>query len=125
MPPRKSTPAKKKRLCDDLWRKLIVSRRVCERCGDTYGQFEAAHIVRRRFSHTRTDETNGWCLCHECHGRVDGVASNFMHLVDKTIGPEKLHELEQKSLDRSKKDWFAEHERLKALVRSSAASQES
>lgn len=114
---RKGTPSSKKRLCDDIWRKLIVAPGQCERCGLALGPFEAAHIVRRRFSWTRTDERNGWCLCRHCHRSVDTHASAFMELVVATVGLDCLAALEAKSMNRAKFDWWAEHERLKALVR--------
>lgn len=117
MTPRKSTPRLKKRLCDDLWRRLIVAPQQCARCGTTTGPFEAAHIVRRRFSWTRSNLNNGWCLCHACHTTVDTQASAFYALVRETIGMLALEQLEHLSLRRDKFDWWAEHERLKAHVK--------
>lgn len=118
MPPRrKATASSKKRLCDDLVRKLVVSRGRCERCGDVNGPFQCCHIIRRRFSHTRSELTNLWCLDAQCHLTVDTYQTEFLRLVEKTIGLDALRELELKSQERSKFDWFVRHEELKALVK--------
>lgn len=117
MTARRGTPSSKKRLCDDLWRDIIRAPQRCARCGSTDGPFEAAHVIRRRYAHTRTDELNGWCLDSKCHRIIDTYTSEFFALVEQTIGLDAHHELEVKSMNRAKKDWFQEHDRLKALVK--------
>lgn len=114
--PRKPTPSALKRNCDDRVRAIIRSRDVCERCGDRRGPFEHAHVIRRRYSWTRTDERNGWCLCRPCHRDVDTYITEFNALVDDTIGWELYEELEEKSRRREKFDWVQELDRLKALA---------
>ena len=109
------TPGQNKRNCDDRVRDLVRSRGYCERCGNRSGPFEHAHIIRRRYSWTRTDERNGWCLCHCCHETVDSSVTEFNALVRGTIGWELFRELEAKSQRRDKFDWAAEVVRLKSL----------
>jgi hypothetical protein len=101
--------------CDTRMRKWIHARGQCQRCGDRRGPFECAHIVRRSRSWTRTDERNAWCLCHDCHRTVDTVQSEFLKLVEQTIGMALLEELERKSLQGGKFDWAAELVRWKQM----------
>lgn len=114
--PRKSTPSNMRRNCDDRMRKFIVARGQCQRCGDYAGPFECAHIVRRRYAWTRTDERNAWCLCIPCHRTVDTRASVFDNLVEETIGSAVLVELEEKAARREKFDWAKELERWKEMA---------
>lgn len=114
-----------RRNCVDRMRKYIHARGYCERCGKTSGPFECAHIVRCGHAWTRTDERNAWCLCHDCHRTVDTTKTEFMALVDKTIGRDLLEELEKKSQrgfrgpngePGEKFDWQAELDRWKAMA---------
>lgn len=118
---KKPTPLANKRNADDRVRDIVRAKNRCERCGRSSGPFEHAHIIRRRYAWTRTDERNGWCLCHDCHSLVDGYASEFNALVGVTIGWELHAELEAKSKRRDKFDWAAEVARLKALAKDVAA----
>lgn len=99
-----------------LYSRLIRSRSVCERCGDNDGPFDAAHIVRRRYSATRCHPDNAWCLCRSCHRLVDEDAYEFMQLVEKTIGVERYQELRKLAHAgtgmSSKAFWRRERERL-------------
>ena len=52
---------------------MVVRARAgyrCERCGTTDGQLQCAHIVSRRYTATRVDPFNAWCLCASCHRRL-------------------------------------------------------
>lgn len=113
---KKPTRSNLRRNCDDRVRKIVVAHGECERCGWTAGPFEAAHVIRRRYSWTRTDERNLWCLCRPCHQTIDTYVSAFNALVEATIGWDLHAELEEKSRKREKFDWSAELERLKALA---------
>ena len=44
----------------------VRARGACERCGAATN-LQCAHIVSRRYSATRCDLTNAWCLCAGCH----------------------------------------------------------
>jgi hypothetical protein len=112
---RKPTPSNLRRNCDDRMRKYIHARGQCERCGTTTGPFECAHIIRRRYSWTRTDERNAWCLCEWCHDIVDMHLTQFNALIEKTIGWEMYAALELRSKKREKFDWAEELERWKAM----------
>ena len=101
------------RLCSQI----VRSKGKCERCGDTDSPHDHAHIIRRTYAATRTDEQNGWCLCKKCHYMVDNFGDEFAALVVKTLGWDGYMALKKKALDgvRVKMDWPAEVERLKAL----------
>jgi hypothetical protein len=68
---RREKPSTHKRVATELHSKIVRSRGMCERCGDTRGPFDAAHIVPRRYSATRTRLDNAWCLCRPCHTYLD------------------------------------------------------
>lgn len=67
---------------------LVVRQRgLCARCGErNYSLLQCAHIIPRRYSVTRCDPANAWCLCAGCHLRTTEWASEHMALVDATIG---------------------------------------
>lgn len=95
---------------------IVRSVGRCERCNSTLN-LQCAHIIRRTYSATRTDETNGWCLCAKCHFRLDNAADEFMCFVVATIGMDEFDRLKRKALDGvgKKFDWEAELERLRAI----------
>jgi len=105
-------------LSDVLHSRIIRRHQQCERCHDTTGPFDCAHIVRRRYSATRCDEDNSWCLCRSCHVKVDGDPAEFIDLVDATIGRDKYQELRTKANGghgtTSTLFWRGERERLTA-----------
>lgn len=113
---RKSTPSNMRLNCDRRMRAYIVAPGRCERCGTSSGPFECAHIIRRRYSWTRSDERNAWCLCRPCHEMVDTHFTDFQSLIEDTIGWELFVELEEKSKRRDKFDWALELNRWKALA---------
>lgn len=103
---------------DLLFSRIVRSRGKCERCGDTRGPFDTAHIVKRRYSATRCIEDNAWCLDRTCHRTVDEWANELMDLVDRTIGRERYIELcitaQAGHQTTSTLFWRAERERLEA-----------
>jgi 5-methylcytosine-specific restriction endonuclease McrA len=54
---------------DDLWRRIIRTPCVCERCGQESEEkdFEADHVVSRGNLRLRWNLLNGVCLCIVCH----------------------------------------------------------
>lgn len=73
---------------DRLASKLVRSRGHCERCGSTF-LLEAAHIVPRRYEHTRFDPDNLLCLCKRCHVFFTGHPKDFRAYV----GPDRWRAL--------------------------------
>lgn len=76
-----------------LHSKVVRQRGACERCGQSSGPFDAAHIIPRRYAATRCDAANAWCLCKGCHLRTTEWASEHMALVERTIGLDAYEEL--------------------------------
>ena len=103
---------------------LVRSRGRCERCGEArYEKLTTAHIIRRSYTATRTDESASWCLCYSCHRLTEDFPREFMALVEQTIGMERYEELERLAragMKRSQADWHAEVLRLESLLRSAA-----
>lgn len=49
------------------WRKEVLKRGVCERCGSK-DELDAHHVMTwAEYPKGRADLNNGMCLCHECH----------------------------------------------------------
>lgn len=98
---------------------VVRARGACERCGST-SSLQAAHIVSRRYSATRTDERNAWCLCASCHFFL--THNPFEHVVfaHRTIGEVVYAELREKALSNLRPwkpaDWQAEVDRLEGLL---------
>ena len=115
---------------DLYFSKVVRARGHCERCGNTSGPFEAAHIIRRRYVGDpdgiglRTNEDNAWCLCPPCHRTVDLDPVAFVNLVNDTLGDAKYSELLhiRNALHRPwrESDWVKERQRLLALLKASA-----
>lgn len=116
---RKKTDAgKAKAEADRLCGLVVRSRGACERCGKAGPGLQWAHIVRRNYAATRTDETNAWALCPSCHWLTEKEADEFMALVERTIGLDHFYALKAKAkagVKTSAAFWQAECERLGAI----------
>lgn len=99
-----------------LHAQLVRARGRCERCGSDQN-LQCAHIRSRRFSATRTDLTNAWCLCAGCHFLTGDDPDEFLALVKRTIGRAAFNRLKARSLETAKVDWDAEAKRLAGLWR--------
>lgn len=119
---RKITKAKRaKGKADRLFSLLIRSRGACEKCGERdYAKLQCAHIIGRRYSATRTDERNAWCLCARCHLRLTDHPDEHVAFTLQTIGPEVFDELKAEALAGIKGGpeafWESEVVRLQALL---------
>ena len=54
--------------------------------GDCGGPLHCAHIIRRRYSATRTYLPNGLCLCQRHHTHVDSHALDLVRICDAVNG---------------------------------------
>jgi hypothetical protein len=100
---------------------LVRSRGMCQRCGERdYSKLQCAHIVSRRFSATRTDENNAWCLCARCHMHLTTWPNEHVAFAWATHGEDGYAALREKALSNLRPwkpaDWQAEVERLEALL---------
>jgi len=79
---------------------------------------DAAHIIGRTFSHTRTDVDNAFALCAQCHRHFTNWADDWMRFVDQMIGRAEYDRLKAKAQAgvNQKFDWFEECDRLRSLA---------
>lgn len=103
-----------------LHSQIVRSRGYCENCGNAYlstgSKLECAHIVSRRFSRTRTDTTNAFCLCSKCHMRFTEWPLEFAAFVVQEIGQDGYDLLVRRAHSTEKVDWFDELDRLRAVA---------
>ena len=61
------TPRKKlEKKADALFRDIVKSDGICEKCGSR--EFlQCAHVVSRSYKQVRWDFNNAYCLCRKCH----------------------------------------------------------
>lgn len=87
-------------------------------CGCGRYATDAAHIVGRVYSHTRTDTDNALALAAECHRRFTNWPDEWLTFLDQLIGREEYDRLKRKAQDgvAVKFDWYTELDRLKALA---------
>lgn len=100
--------------CDALFSKIIRSAGVCNRCGSR-DWLQTAHIISRRYSNTRCDIRNAWCLCAGCHRRLTDWPREHSRYITETIGSEAYEELRAKAESFEKVDWSIEYEKLKEI----------
>ena len=105
-----------KKKCDLLFSKIIRYPGVCERCQNTVN-LQCAHIISRRYSATRTNLDNAWCLCAKCHMRLTEWPREHSHFITETIGGEKYDELRQLAETPTKVSWEEELLRLRQVAR--------
>jgi len=107
--------AKKK--ADRLFSRLVREHGRCEHCGSlgTSVQLQCAHWISRRYSHTRTDLANAFCLCAACHRWFTDHPTEFGRWAIGRRGEDTYQRLLRQSQDRSKFDWTVEVARLEAL----------
>jgi len=95
---------------------IIRSHGRCERCGSGH-VLQCAHIISRKYSWTRTDLENAFCLCASCHRFfTDNPVEFGIFTIDK-IGDDKFDELIQKRNSIDKFDWEEEAERLNTIAK--------
>lgn len=103
--------------CDEIFGKIIRSKGACERCGRRPPdvQLQTAHIISRRYSATRTDENNAFCLCAADHRYYTDWPKEFSDFVTEKLGDENYQRLKAKAQAVTKVDWSIELERLKKI----------
>lgn len=102
--------------CDKLFSRIVRDVGKCQRCGQT-DNLQTAHIIGRKYSATRTDLNNAWCLCATCHRRLTDWPREHSHYITETIGSAKYDELRNKAEQVTKMNWEDEYERLKEIAK--------
>lgn len=110
---------------DRLWSDVVRARDGrCRNCGHAGHRnarglpvkgLEAAHIIRRGYGHTRTDERNGVSLCPTCHAMFTHNPEVWEAWVPTEIGEELFSELRTKAKRTDHVDWDAEVSRLASI----------
>ena len=116
MPPRKPTPRASKRAADVLFSKAIRTLRDyrCEACGrQGTSNIQCAHWLSRRYSWTRTDWRNAFCLCAGCHRKFTDNPTMFSDWAIAQSGRGTYELLVLRSQLRVKFDWIEEVKRWK------------
>ena len=82
-------------------------------------KLQAAHIIGRARSVTRTDLRNALCLCASCHAYYGSHPYEFKELVDEVQGAGVYEEMKADSnrLVKAQEWWPAEVERLERVAR--------
>ncbi len=112
MPVKRFKGAKAK--ADVLFSKIIRSIGECENCYKTE-HLQTAHIISRRYSNTRTDLRNAFCLCAGCHRRFTDHPREFSRFITRTWAQEYYDHIYRKSQEVGKIDWDDEVFRLKQI----------
>lgn len=106
-----------KGVCTQLHSKIVRARGRCLKCGEQDPtKLQCAHIISRRYSHTRTDEDNAFCLCAKCHFYFTVSPVEFAKFVFEQIGEDAYEALLRKSQLTTKMDWTQEKERLRQVA---------
>jgi hypothetical protein len=103
--------------CDTLFSQIIRSVNECEKCY-SIDWLQCAHIISRRYSNTRTDLRNAYCLCAKCHRFFTDHPREFSKFITGTWAQDYYEDIYRKSQEVGKIDWDAEVDRLKEIKRS-------
>lgn len=89
---------------------------LCQ-CGCGRVATDAAHIIGRSYSHTRTDLDNSYALNAKCHALFGQNHALWMDFVYATIGRAEYDRLWDKAQAgvAVKFDWYAENDRLRDI----------
>lgn len=105
--------------CDKLFSEIIRSRGACENCGRSQGvQLQTAHIISRRYTNTRVNPDNAFCLCASCHRYYTDFPKEFSRFITDKLGIDKYEQVKNKALSTGKVDWEAEYKTLQAIKKS-------
>lgn len=97
-----------------LHSQLIRNLGYCERCfvkdvcdtNHTRGcVLQAAHIIGRRYSATRTLLNNAWSLCGKCHRELTDWPSKHMDFIGDTFAYEVYKPMSDWAQDSKRRDW--------------------
>lgn len=105
-----------KNACDRLFSQYVRSLGYCERCGRSGVRLETSHWISRRFSNTRCDPDNAFCLCSACHRWWHNFPTDSGRWAIEQRGEAVYERLREAANEPAKVDWVAEREVLKRMV---------
>ena len=88
----------------------------CMKCNNDHA-LQCAHIISRKYSQTRTDLSNAFCLCASCHMYFTDNPVEFGLFTIDQIGESNYDLLLEKRRSTAKVDWAAEAERLAEIAK--------
>lgn len=116
-----SVQAAAKRKADRLFSLLVRQVGLCEHCGRSDGvQLQCAHWISRRYSHTRTDPDNAFCLCSACHRWFTDHPTEWGRWAVKERGEDTYQRLFEASQKRTPFDWVREVGILETMMEKEA-----
>lgn len=114
MPVKRFKGAKAK--ADKLFSEIIRSQGYCEANGvekPCSNQLQTAHICSRRYSSTRTDLRNAFCLCFNHHRYFTDQPRQFSYFITNSWAQPYYDTIYNKSITPTKVDW---NERVEFLT---------
>ena len=113
---RRRKPRAVKEECTRLHSRIVRHLNPMCECECGLVSTDAAHIISRKYSLTRTDTDNAYGLAAPCHALFTVNHGEWMDFVDRTIGRDEYDRLWGKANSGSKVDWFDELDRLRMLA---------
>ena|SRR3990167_932684 len=114
-----SKPKVLKKKATNLWSAIIRSQAICEAEKYEVGcskQLQAAHIITRKRSATRTDLRNGFLLCAAHHRYFHDFPRQFSRFITTTWAQDYYETVYQKSIVPTKVNWEERVEFLKRII---------
>lgn len=114
---KKSVQKTAKNKADALFSLIVRSKGACEHCGNPHW-LQTAHWLSRRYSNTRCDFDNAFCLCSSCHRFFTADPTAWSLWAIQMRGLETYARLREAANRQSSVDWPAQVEILKAMAKS-------
>lgn len=105
-----------KNKADFVFSRIVRSVGRCERCGTLYN-LQCAHWLSRRYSNTRTDFDNAFCLCAGCHRYFTADPTAWALWALSKRGREVYDRLREAANRKSEIDWPDELGRLRQIAK--------
>jgi hypothetical protein len=105
---------------DKFFSLVVRSLGYCEACR-SHMNLQTAHIRSRRFSNTRCELLNAFCLCASCHRKFTDEPLLFASFVHEKRTPSEIAWLQRKSHDIAKVDWEQVASHLEHLYRATVS----
>lgn len=95
---------------DKHFSEIIRSHGYCEAEGwddrQCSNQLQTAHILSRRYSATRTDTRNAFCLCFSHHRKFTDMPREFSRFITGTWAQPHYDAVYQRAVTPTKVDWL-------------------
>lgn len=99
------SPKGAKARADKYFSLIVRARGECQACGKREN-LQTAHVISRRFSNTRCELMNAYCLCAGCHHHFTDHPVEWGQFVIEKMGESGYRHLTAMSQLTTKVDWF-------------------